>query len=109
MYHVKVYDYRAKHGKVHASLFSWGDRLKHYLILCRSATSAQRCARVLEASLIRASVTKAPRGLSRSGCAYAISLYNKLESAIAVLLKNNLNFGKVFFAGEDGEWREVPV
>ena len=41
--------------------------LKQYLILCRSVTSAQRCARLLQSSLIRASVTKAPSGLTKAG------------------------------------------
>lgn len=81
--------------------------MKQYLILCRSVTSAQRCAKALESSLIRASVTKAPRGLTSAGCSYALLLHGKLEDALALLKRKDLPFGKVFEREANGEYREV--
>lgn len=81
--------------------------MKHYLILCRSATSAQRCARLLEGALIRVSVVKAPRGLSGSGCGYALSLHKKLEEAVSLLRSRGLSFGKLYTQEPDGTWREI--
>ena len=81
--------------------------MKNALILCRSVTSAQRSARILEGALIRASVTKAPRELSLSGCGYALELNSKLEEAVSLLRKKDMPFGKVFVREESGEYKEV--
>ena len=83
--------------------------MKHYLIMCRSVTSAQRAARLLEAALIRAAVLKAPANLTRSGCAYAVRIRSKLEEALRILRKKDVAFGKIY-ASEDGtEYREVTL
>ncbi len=81
--------------------------MKFYLIMCRSLTGAQRAAKLLERSLIRASVTKAPAQLTRGGCAYALRVYKKAEDAVKMLRKNEIAFGKVFSRDDDGEYREV--
>ena len=83
--------------------------MKNALILCRSVTSAQRCARLLESALIRASVTKAPRELTGSGCGYALELKGKLEEAVSLLRKKDMPFGKVFVREGSGEYREVRL
>ncbi len=83
--------------------------MKHYLIMCRSVTSAQRAARLLERSLIRASVTKAPSHLTRSGCAYALRLNVKLEEAVRLLRKNEIVFGRIYLTEDGKEYREVTL
>ena len=48
--------------------------MTQYLLMCRSLTYAQKSVKLLERSGITAAVVKAPPGLSRSGCGYAVSL-----------------------------------
>ncbi len=83
--------------------------MKHYLIMCRSVTAAQRAARLLERSLIHAAVTKAPSHLTRSGCAYAVRLHGKLEQAVRLLRKNDIIFGKIYVSEDGKEYREVSL
>ncbi len=83
--------------------------MKHYLIMCRSVTSAQRAAKLLERALIRAAVTKAPSHLTRSGCAYALRLHAKLEEAVRILRKNEIVFGKIYLSEDGKEYREVTL
>lgn len=78
-----------------------------HLIMCRSLTWAQRSAALLERSGITASVVKAPRGMSTSGCGYAISLYRRFEEARNLLMKNNMINGKIFRRMENGEYQEI--
>ena len=83
--------------------------MKHYLIMCRSVTAAQRAVRLLERSLIRASAVKAPKHLTRSGCAYAVRLRSHPEEALKLLRANEIAIGKIYL-GEDGaEYREVSL
>ena len=83
--------------------------MMHYLIMCRSVTAAQRAARLLDRSLIRAAVTKAPSHLSHSGCAYAVRLCGKLEEAVRLLRRNELAFGKIYVTEDGKEYREVSL
>ena len=83
--------------------------MKHYLIMCRSVTGAQRGARLLERSLIHAAATKAPKHLSRSGCAYAVRIRARAEEAVAILRKNEIAIGKIYLAEDDGEYREGSI
>ena len=83
--------------------------MNSHLIMCRSVTSAQRCVHLLERSLIRAAVVKAPRDLTAHGCGYAIRLHGKLESAVALLRRNAMPIGRIYEIGADGEYREVSV
>ena len=80
--------------------------MKQYLIMCRSVTSAQRASRLLERSLIRAAVTKAPSHLTRSGCAYAVRLHAKVEQAVRLLRQNDISFGKIYATDDGNEYRE---
>ena len=81
--------------------------MTQYLILCRSLSTAQRAARALERSGTTAVVVKAPAGLTTSGCGYAVSLRRDLESALALLERSRIPYGKVFLKTQDGEYREV--
>ena len=83
--------------------------MKHYLIMCRSVTSAQRAARLLEGALIHAAVTKAPSHLTRSGCAYALRLRAKLEEAVRLLRRNEIAFGRIYLTEDGKEYREVSL
>ena len=83
--------------------------MKHYLIMCRSVTAAQRAVRLLERSLIHAAVTKAPSHLTRSGCAYAVRLHAKLEEAVRLLRRNEIAFGKIYVSEGNEEYREVSL
>lgn len=78
-----------------------------YLIMCRSLTSAQKSAALLERKGISASVIKAPQGLSTKGCGYALSLYRNFEEASVLLKQNKLLNGKRFRHLGGGEYTEV--
>ena len=81
--------------------------MTQYLILCRSLSTAQRAARTLERAGTTAMVVKAPAGLTTSGCGYAVSLRKDLESALSLLERNRIPYGKVFMKPQGGEYREV--
>ena len=46
----------------------------HILILCRSLTTAQKAARVLQSGGIFAAVTKAPQSAHPDGCGYGVKI-----------------------------------
>ena len=85
----------------------WGIEMKEYLIMCRSVTSAQRCVRLLESSLIRAYVRKAPHGLSARACGYCAVINGKLGEALELLKRKGVSHGKVYALGEGGVYEEV--
>ena len=83
--------------------------MKHYLIMCRSVTSAQRAARLLENALIRAAAVKAPKALTRSGCGYAVRVRAEAERAVRLLRKNEIAIGKIYYTEDGNEYREVSL
>ena len=83
--------------------------MKHYLIMCRSVTSAQRAARLLERSLIHAAAVKAPKHLTRSGCGYAVRIRSDVERAAALLRKNEIAISKIYLSEDGIEYREVSA
>ena len=58
----------------------------HILILCRSLTSAQKAARVLQSNGIFAAVTKAPQSARADGCGYGVKLAERNADAAVALL-----------------------
>ena len=58
----------------------------HILILCRSLTSAQKAARVLQSNGIFAAVTKAPQSARADGCGYGVKLAERHRDAAMELL-----------------------
>ena len=58
----------------------------HILILCRSLTSAQKAARVLQSSGIFAAVTKAPQSARADGCGYGVKLAERHKDAALEIL-----------------------
>ena len=83
--------------------------MKYYLIMCRSVTSAQRAARLLENALIHAAAVKAPKHLTRSGCGYAVRIRTEAERAVNLLRKHEIAIGKIFFSDDGKEFREVSM
>ena len=81
--------------------------MKHYLIMCRSITSAQRAERLLERSLIHAAAVKAPKTLTRSGCGYAVRIRADADRALTILRSNQISIGKVYLTEDGKEYREV--
>ena len=77
------------------------------LIMCKSLTTAQRGALLLERRGISASVVKAPQHLRGSGCGYALSLYRNLEEAVATLRDARLLTGKIYRRLDNGEYLEA--
>ena len=77
------------------------------LIMCKSLTTAQRGALLLERRGISASVVKAPQHLRGSGCGYALSLYRNLEEAVMTLRNARLLTGKIYCRLDNGEYQEV--
>ena len=78
-----------------------------YLVMCKSLTTAQRGALLLERHGISASVVKAPQHLRGSGSGYALSLYRNLEEAVMTLRNARLLTGKIYCRLDNGEYQEV--
>lgn len=83
--------------------------MNEYLIMCRSLSNAQRCRTALERVLIGASVIKAPRKLTASGCGYAVKIYGKPDEAISILRVRGLLTGKIYSIDRDGDYTEVSL
>ncbi len=76
------------------------------MLMCRSMTRAQRAQRLLERRGILSSVVKAPVGLTKTGCGYALILRRHAPEAIRLLKEQDLFDGKVYQLQED-VWIEV--
>ena len=83
--------------------------MKHYLIMCRSLTGAQRAQRLLEGSLIHAAAVKAPKALTRSGCGYAVRVRGDAEKAVRILRRDEIAIGKIYVNENGEEYREVSL
>jgi len=80
-----------------------------YLIMCRSLTYAQKASKALERSGITASIVKAPQALSTGGCAYAVSIRNRINDSIVILKRYDIPTGKIFARSSDGNYSEVQL
>lgn len=79
-----------------------------YIIMCRSQTYAQRASRILERSGITATISRAPQGLSGSGCAWCVRVSGlRFQQAIGVLRRSGAKFGKLFREEDNGKYTEV--
>ena len=83
--------------------------MTQYLITCRSLTSAQKTAQLLERNGISAVVIKAPQGLSSAGCGYAVSVYKNISYAPSLLRSARLMQGKVFERQANGVYTEALI
>ena len=76
----------------------------HILILCRSLTSAQKAARVLQNSGIFAAVTKAPQSARHDGCGYGVKIAERhSEMALELLGKAGVSVRGVIDLPENAE------
>jgi hypothetical protein len=83
------------------------DLFMRYIIMCRSQTYAQRASRTLERAGITAPFSRAPQGLSKSGCAWCVRVVeSRYKQALDVLKRAGVSYGKVF-TEEDGKYAEV--
>ena len=58
----------------------------HLILICRSLTTAQKSAKVLQRAGIFAAVTKAPQGANPGGCTYGVKIAQRnLEAALHTL------------------------
>ena len=63
---------------------------------------------MLERSGITSGISKAPAGLSGSGCSYCVTVSEpKIQNAVAVLRRENMLSGKIYKQEKDGTTREV--
>lgn len=85
------------------------DLFMRYIIMCRSQTYAQRASRTLERAGITAPFSRAPQGLSKSGCAWCVRVAeSRFSQALGVLKRAGVNYGKLF-REEDGKYSEVQA
>ena len=81
--------------------------MEHYLILARSITAAQRIRDTLEKAGIRASLQRAPTGLSPKGCSYAVRIGTARWQEAAALTRQLGLVPFSIFAAVNGTYREV--
>jgi len=81
-----------------------------YLILCRSLTYAQKAAHVLERAGLTVSIQRAPKEISKEGCAYCVRVSErKLEAALDALRAAGTHFRRVYRKDPSGMLREVTL
>jgi len=81
-----------------------------YLIMCRSLTYAQKAARILERAGVTASILRAPKEISKEGCAYCVKVSErKIDLARIVLKDAGARIGRVYRKEENGDVREVAL
>lgn len=82
----------------------------YYYIMCRSLTYAQKSVRVLERVGISGRVVRAPKGISNSGCSYAVKVSEQyLSLGLSHLKQSNLRPKNVFIERAVGTFSEVDV
>ena len=83
--------------------------MEYDLFMVRSATQAQRTARVLNSGGLRASVQRLPVELSRQGCAYAVRV-SAADSEAALLRLRQAGLTPERVLRHDGSgYREVTL
>ena len=81
--------------------------MEYYLFIARSVTHAQRMARALDRCGVSAAVLRAPTGLSKIGCAYAVRLRrSQADAALDCLRRAQLTPEHIYVREENG-YREV--
>jgi hypothetical protein len=78
------------------------------LLVCRSLTYAQRAAKSLEKSGVKAIVNRTPYEISGGGCGYSVKIQERyIKYAITVLRRSGLEPNKIFTIDVDGRFIEV--
>lgn len=84
-----------------------GYKMEEALLLARSITGAQRMDAALRRRGVTAELIRAPAGLTRQGCAYALHLpWRKLADAMQILTETGQTPYQIFYRNRD-EVREV--
>lgn len=80
----------------------------YYLIICRSLTYAQRMSHLLERAGISGYVMRAPKLISKEGCAYCVKVAERhLAAALKLLQREGMTPKQVFLQSAEGEYSEV--
>ena len=75
----------------------------HVILMCRSLTTSQRAARILQKAGIYASVTKAPQSANPGGCTYGVKIAQRnLEIAAQLLSAAGIGFEQAPEAPQTG-------
>lgn len=78
-----------------------------WLITFRSVTYAQRGERALKKNAIACQLQRTPKHLSERGCGYCLRLEGMdIPSAIEILRKEQIAYGKLYEVGDDGKMEE---
>ena len=64
-----------------------GITVMHMILLCRSLTTSQKAARLLQSRGIFAAVTKAPQSANPGGCTYGVKIAGRNLAAAAEALQ----------------------
>lgn len=73
----------------------------HYILMCRSLTTAQKAAHTLQRAGIYAVVTKAPQSANPAGCTYGVKIAERnLTSAARELAAAGIRIDKTLEAPE---------
>lgn len=68
----------------------------HVILLCRSLTTAQRAARVIQREGVFAAVTKAPQSANPGGCTYGVKIAEThTEEALELLERSGIEVLKI--------------
>ena len=68
----------------------------HYILLCRSLSSAQKAARILQNEGVFAAIVKAPQYSEQNGCAYGVKIAERnLVRAKELLSLHELQIRKI--------------
>lgn len=81
--------------------------MDHYLFLAKSVTTAQRMQQILERSGVHSAVSRAPTGLSKQGCAYAVRVGKTQYKQARVSLKDAGIALSGIYLWIGGSYREV--
>ena len=73
----------------------------HMILMCRSLTTAQKAARILQNKGIFANVTKAPQSANPGGCTYGVKIAERhLSTALEALATAGVRVEKTLQAPE---------
>lgn len=68
----------------------------HYILMCRSMTTAQKAVRIMQNAGIYASVAKAPQSANPGGCTYGAKVaVRNFQQAADILKRAGINILKV--------------
>ena len=83
--------------------------MKHYLLICRSITHAQRMNALLKSAGVSGRIYRPPVMLNQKGCSYAVRIgTNAFSEVIDLLRAERMLPERIFYGDEDG-YREIML